>query len=137
MSVSDLPTLNAILNSISAILIGVGYYFIRKRRIRAHKTCMVAALVVSAAFLTSYLIYHYHAGSVSFTGQGWLRPVYFAILISHILLAITILPMVLRTAYLGFQSRFASHVSIARWTFPMWMYVSVTGVVVYLMLYHL
>jgi putative membrane protein len=137
MSVSDLPTLNAILNSISAILIGAGYYFIRQRRIQAHKACMVAALIVSAAFLTSYVIYHSQVLSVPFTGKGWIRVVYFAILIPHILLAIAILPMVLRTAYLGFQSRFAGHVSIARWTFPLWMYVSVTGVLVYLMLYHL
>jgi putative membrane protein len=137
MSVSDLPTLNAILNFISAVLLGAGGYFIHKRRIEAHKKCMLAALCVSAAFLVSYVIYHYYAGSVSFTGQGWLRPVYFFILITHIILAIAIVPMVLRTTFLGLRGRFDSHVAIARWTFPIWMYVSVTGVVVYLMLYHL
>jgi putative membrane protein len=137
MSVSDLPTLNAILNLTSAILIGAGGYFIYKRRIEAHKTCMIAALFVSMAFLTSYLIYHYYAGSVPYTGQGWMRPVYFVILITHIILAIAIVPMVLRTVFLGLRSRFDSHVAIARWTFPIWMYVSVTGVIVYVMLYRL
>jgi putative membrane protein len=137
MSVSDLPTLNAILNFTSAVLLGAGGYFIYKRRIEAHKKCMLAAVFVSMAFLTSYVIYHYYAGSVSFQGQGWLRPVYFFILVTHIILAVAIVPMVLRTVFLGLKSRFDSHVAIARWTFPIWMYVSVTGVVVYLMLYHL
>lgn len=137
LSVADLPTLNAILNAISAVLITVGVYFIRKRRIEAHKRCMIAALVVSTAFLTSYVIYHYHAGSVSFQGQGWIRPVYFLILLTHVILAIVILPMVLRTAYLGLSNRFDKHVRIARWTFPIWLYVSVTGVLVYLMLYQM
>ena len=136
-SVSDLPRLNAILNFTSAVLLAAGFYFIKQRRIDAHKRCMVAALIVSVAFLTSYVIYHYHAGSVSFTGQGWIRPVYFIILITHVILAIVILPMVLRTAYLGFTARFDKHVSIARKTFPLWMYVSVTGVIVYLMLYQM
>jgi putative membrane protein len=137
MSVSDLPTLNAILNLTSAILIATGGYFIYKRNIEAHKKCMIAALFVSMAFLTSYLIYHYYAGSVPYAGQGWMRPVYFFILITHIILAIAIVPMVLRTVFLGLRSRFDSHVAIARWTFPIWMYVSVTGVVVYVMLYRL
>ena len=137
LSVSDLPTLNAFLNSTSAILLGAGYYFIRQRRIQAHRLCMIAALFVSAAFLTSYLIYHYHAGSVPFQGQGWIRPVYFFILITHVILAAAILPLVLRTVYLAQKARFVNHAAIARWTFPIWMYVSVTGVVVYLLLYHL
>ena len=134
---SGLPTLNAILNFTAAVLLASGYYFIKKRRIEAHKRCMIAALFVSFAFLTSYLIYHYHVGSVPFGGQGWIRPVYFFILITHIILAVVILPMVLRTAWLGLSARFDKHVPIARWTFPLWMYVSVTGVIVYLMLYHL
>lgn len=136
LSVSDLPTLNAVLNFTSAVLITAGFYFIKNRRIQAHKRCMVAALFVSVAFLTSYVIYHYHAGSVPFRGQGWIRPAYFLILITHVILAIVILPMVLRTAYLGLSARFDKHVRIARWTFPLWLYVSVTGVIVYLMLYH-
>jgi len=137
LSVADLPKLNAILNFTSAVLLATGFYFIKQRRIDAHKRCMVAALIVSVAFLTSYVIYHYHAGSVSFTGQGWIRSVYFIILITHVILAIVILPMVLRTAYLGFTARFDKHVPIARKTFPLWMYVSVTGVIVYLMLYQM
>ena len=137
VSVADLPKLNAILNFTSAVLLATGFYFIKQRRIDANKRCMVAALIVSVAFLTSYVIYHYHAGSVSFTGQGWIRPVYFIILITHVILAIVILPMVLRTAYLGFTARFDNHVPIARKTFPLWMYVSVTGVIVYLMLYQM
>jgi uncharacterized membrane protein YozB (DUF420 family) len=137
LEISDLPGLNAALNLTSAILLGTGYYFIRKRNIRAHKTCMVAALITSTAFLTSYLIYHAHVGSVPFTKQGWIRPVYYFILLTHILLAIVILPLVLRTAFLAFRQRFDKHVRIARWTFPLWMYVSVTGVIVYLMLYQL
>jgi len=137
LTVADLPKLNAILNFTAAVLLATGFYFIKQRRIDAHKRCMVAALIVSVAFLTSYVIYHYHAGSVSFTGQGWIRSVYFIILITHVILAIVILPMVLRTAYLGFTARFDKHVPIARKTFPLWMYVSVTGVIVYLMLYQM
>ena len=137
LSVSDLPTLNAVLNFTSAVLLAAGFYFIKQRRIEAHKRCMIAALVVSTAFLTSYVIYHYNAGSVPFAGQGWIRPVYFFILITHVILAIVIVPMVLRTAYLAFTARFDKHVPIARKTFPLWMYVSVTGVIVYLMLYQL
>ena len=137
LAISDLPALNATLNLISAILLGTGYYFIRKRNIRAHKACMVAALITSTAFLTSYLVYHYNVGSVPFTKQGWIRPVYYFILLTHVLLAVVILPLVLRTAYLAFRQRFDKHVRIARWTFPLWMYVSVTGVIVYLMLYQL
>jgi len=137
MQVNQLPALNATLNLISAILLGTGYYFIRKRNIPAHRACMIAALISSTAFLTSYLIYHYHVGSVPFMKQGWIRPVYYSILLTHVLLAIVILPLVLRTAYLAFLKRFSDHVRIARWTFPLWMYVSVTGVIVYLMLYRL
>ena len=137
IAVSDLPALNATLNLTSAVLLGTGYYFIRRKNIRAHKTCMIAALVASAVFLTSYLIYHYNVGNVRFTGQGWIRPVYFFILITHVALAAAILPLVLRTVYLALSSRFDKHVRIARWTFPLWMYVSVTGVIVYLMLYQM
>ena len=136
IAISDLPTVNAALNGTSAILIGAGFYFIRRKNILAHKACMMAALGVSGLFLTSYLIYHYNVGSVRFTKQGWIRDVYFPLLISHTTLAALVLPMVLRTAFLAFKGRFPNHVRIAKWTFPAWMYVSVTGVVVYLMLYH-
>jgi len=137
LAITDLPALNAILNLISSVLLGTGYYFIRKRNIPAHKACMVAALITSTAFLTSYVIYHFNVGSVPFTKQGWLRPVYFLILIPHVILAMVSLPFILRTAYLGLTSRFDKHVRVARWTFPVWMYVSITGVIVYLMLYQL
>ena len=137
LSISDLPTLNAVLNFTAAVLLGLGFYFIKQRRIDAHKKCMTAAMLASVAFLTSYVIYHYHAGSVPFTGQGWIRPVYFFILITHVILAVVIVPMVLRTAYFAYSSRFDKHVRIARKTFPLWMSVSVTCVVVYLMLYQM
>ena len=137
-SVSDLSTLNAMLNLTAAVLLAAGFYFIKQRRIEAHKRCMVAALCVSAAFLTSYVIYHSFVLSVPFQKEGLIiRVVYYFILITHVILAIVIVPMVLRTAYLGLTKRFDKHVPIARKTFPLWMYVSVTGVIVYLMLYHL
>ena len=137
IGISDLPTVNAALNFTSAVLIGTGFYFIKQKNIRAHKVCMVAALVVSALFLTSYLFYHYNVGSVRFTKQGWIRNVYFPLLLTHTVLAAVVLPMVLRSAFLAFKGRLKSHVRIARWTFPIWTYVSVTGVIVYLMLYRL
>ena len=136
IGIMGLPTVNAALNLTAAILIGTGIYFIKQKNIRAHKVCMITALAVSALFLTSYLIYHYNVGSVRFTKQGWIRGVYFPLLISHTVLAAVVLPLVLRTAFLALKGRFVSHVRIARWTFPTWMYVSMTGVVVYLMLYH-
>jgi len=135
IGVSDLADVNAVLNATAAVLIGTGFYFIKQRNIGAHKVCMIAAVIVSSLFLTSYLIYHYNVGSVRFTKQGWIRNVYFPLLITHTTLAAVVLPMVLRTVYLAAKGRFAKHVGIARWTFPVWIYVSVTGVVVYLMLY--
>jgi uncharacterized membrane protein YozB (DUF420 family) len=137
MNVAALPAFNATLNLIAAVLLGMGFLSIKRKNIRAHKVCMVAALAVSIAFLTSYLVYHYNVGTVHFTKQGWIRSVYFPLLFTHTVLAVLIVPMVLRTAYLGLSSRFRNHVQIARWTFPAWMYVSVTGVVVYVMLYRL
>src|SRR5262245_23003785 len=137
MSISDLPVVNATLNMTSAVLVGTGIYFIKKKNVRAHKACMLAALGVSLAFLVSYLVYHYNVGSVRFTGQGWIRSVYFPLLLSHTVLAVVIVPMVLRTSYLGLKNRLLQHTRIARWTFPTWMYVSLTGVAVYLMLYQL
>lgn len=135
MNVSDLPTLNALLNTLSAICILVGYRAIRRKDVYRHRMMMLAAVVCSTLFLTSYLYYHYQVGSVPFPGQGLVRPVYFVILISHIILAAVILPMVIRTLYLALSGQIDRHRRIARWTFPLWMYVSVTGVVVYLMLY--
>jgi uncharacterized membrane protein YozB (DUF420 family) len=135
IAITDLATVNAGLNATSAVLIAVGFYFIKQKNIQAHKACMIAAMVVSALFLTSYLVYHYNVGNVRFTKQGWVRNVYFPLLLTHTVLAAIVLPMVLRTAFLALKGRFGKHVRIARWTFPVWMYVSVTGVVVYLMLY--
>jgi uncharacterized membrane protein YozB (DUF420 family) len=135
IGITDLATVNAGLNATAAVLIGTGFYYIKHRNIRAHKTCMIAAMAVSALFLTSYLVYHYNVGSVRFTKQGWIRNVYFPLLISHTILAAVVLPMVVRTVFLAVKGRFGNHVRIARWTFPVWMYVSVTGVLVYLMLY--
>ena len=137
IAVTDLATVNAGLNATAAILIGAGFYFIKQKNIAAHKACMVAAMIVSAVFLTCYLIYHYNVGSVRFTKQGWIRDVYFPLLLTHTVLAVVVLPMVLRTFVLGWKARFSNHVRIAKWTFPVWMYVSVTGVIVYLMLYRL
>jgi len=137
LEISELPTINATLNTISGILLTIGYVFIRQRKIAAHKNCMLAAFTVSVLFLVCYVIYHYNIGSKPFTQQGWLRPVYFTILISHIILAFVIVPLALRTLYLAWRERFDAHRRIAKITFPIWLYVSVTGVIIYLMLYHL
>ena len=135
IAITDLATVNAVLNATAAVLIGTGFYFIKAKNIQAHKVCMIAAMVVSALFLTSYLVYHYNVGSVPFKKQGWIRGIYFPLLFTHTVLAVVVLPMVLRTVFLALKGRFRNHVRIARWTFPVWMYVSITGVVVYLMLY--
>ncbi|MBL8169932.1 MAG: DUF420 domain-containing protein [Acidobacteria bacterium] len=136
MSISDLPTLNAILNSISAILLITGYALIRQKKRHAHRWAMVSAFVTSTLFLISYLIYHYHAGSVKFQGQGTIRLVYFTILLTHTVLAVVIVPLIFITFSRALSNRFDKHRQIARWTLPLWLYVSVTGVLVYLMLYH-
>lgn len=137
MQLSDLPALNATLNGISAILLMSGYVLIRRGRPVAHQRCMLAALGSSTLFLLSYVIYHANTGSRPFPGTGAMRYVYFAILISHVLLAITIVPLALATASRGLRQQYERHVKIARWTLPVWLYVSVTGVVIYLMLYRL
>ncbi|WP_396625140.1 DUF420 domain-containing protein [Luteitalea sp.] len=137
MTVADLPTLNASLNLLATLFLLAGYVFVRQRRVGPHRLCMLGALGASAAFLTSYLVYHYHVGSRPFTGTGLLRVIYFAILISHVLLAIAIVPLVLMTVSRALSGRFDPHRRIARITWPLWMYVSVTGVVVYLMLYRM
>lgn len=137
MTVTDLPALNAALNAISFVFLVTGYAFIRRNRRDAHRNCMVAALIVSALFLTSYVIYHLNVGSVPFQKTGWIRTVYFAVLIPHVILAAAIVPMVLITVSHALSKRFDRHRRIARWTLPLWMYVSITGVVVYLMLYQM
>lgn len=132
-----LPTLNAILNAASAACIVAGYWFIRQKRRDAHRACMLAALTASAAFLVSYLYYHYQVGSVAFRGRGWIRPVYFAILLTHTVLAAAIVPLALITLSRALRGNFDRHRAIARWTFPLWLYVSITGVIIYLLLYHI
>lgn len=134
---SALPTLNALLNTTSAVLLIFGYRFIRRQNIRAHRACMLAAFSISVLFLISYLTYHYHVGSTRFTGQGWIRPIYFTILLSHTVLAALVPFLALLTLFRALQAQFPKHRRIARWTLPIWLYVSVTGVIVYLMLYHL
>src|SRR5262249_28405644 len=137
ISIHSLPTLNALLNSLSAIFLVTGYVCIRRKNITAHKTAMLSAFVTSSLFLTSYLVYHYYTGTHPFPGHGWIRSVYFTILISHTILAATIVPMILVTLRRAWKGRFQYHAQIARRTLPLWLYVSVTGVVVYWMLYHL
>ncbi len=132
-----LPALNAALNSISTVLLSIGWVFILRRDIRRHRACMLAAFATSALFLTSYLVYHANVGSVAFQGQGGVRVVYFTILITHIILAALILPLALMTLSRALSQRFDRHRAIARWTLPIWLYVSVTGVVIYLMLYQM
>ena len=132
-----LPAVNATLNAISTVLLTVGWLFIRRRKIDRHRLCMIGAFVTSALFLTSYLVYHANVGSVPFTGQGAIRLVYFAILLTHVVLAAAILPLALVTLSRALSRRFDRHRKIARWTLPIWLYVSVTGVVIYVMLYQL
>jgi putative membrane protein len=132
-----LPTVNATLNAVAGILLLAGFIFIRNRRVDAHRLCMLSAFGVSILFLISYLTYHYEVGDVRFQGTGWIRPVYFAMLISHIILAVAIVPLALVTLWRALSARFDAHRRIARWTWPIWMYVSVTGVLVYVMVYHI
>jgi uncharacterized membrane protein YozB (DUF420 family) len=136
-ALTNLPLLNAILNATSAVLLGSGYVAIRRGHITGHKACMIAACVTSALFLTSYLIYHAQVGSKPFLGQGNIRLVYFAVLISHTILAVVIVPLVVMTLYRAWRAQWARHRRLARWTLPLWIYVSVTGVVIYVMLYQL
>lgn len=134
---SDLPTINATLNATSAVFLALGYWCIRRKRVDAHRVCMLIAVAVSILFLISYVTYHAHAGSKHFTGQGFVRPVYFTILLTHTILAVVVaLYMAPVTLYRALRKRFDRHKIIARWTLPIWFYVSVTGVIVYLMLYH-
>lgn len=137
MTTSDLPLLNAMLNSLSATFLAIGFVLIRQKKLVAHRNCMIAACATSALFLASYLTYHYLHGSTKFQGQGPVRVVYFSILLSHTILAAAIVPMVLMTLWRAAKGRFDRHSRIARWTLPLWFYVSVTGVVIYLMLYQM
>jgi uncharacterized membrane protein YozB (DUF420 family) len=132
-----LPAVNATLNSIATVFLSVGWMFIRRGQIARHRACMLSAFATSALFLISYLVYHANVGSVPFQGQGPVRVVYFTILITHIILAALILPLALVTLSRALSRRFDRHRAIARWTLPIWLYVSITGVIIYVMLYRL
>ena len=134
---SIFPALNATLNGASAILITTGRVLIARKKIKFHRACMIAAVATSSVFLVSYLYYHAHVGSVHFSGHGWARRVYFTILISHTILAAATVPLVVLSLSYGLRSRFDRHRRISRWTFPVWLYVSITGVIVYIMLYQI
>jgi uncharacterized membrane protein YozB (DUF420 family) len=135
ISVHDLPAVNASLNALSGVLLLIGYVLIRARRIAAHRAVMITAFATSSLFLICYLVYHAQVGSVPFPRQGLVRPLYFTILITHVLLAATVPPLAIVTMTRGLKGRYPQHRRIARWTFPIWMYVSVTGVLVYVLLY--
>jgi uncharacterized membrane protein YozB (DUF420 family) len=137
MTIADLPAVNATLNALAGTFLFIGWRFIRRGRIAQHRACMLAAFATSTLFLISYVVYHANTGSRPFGGQGAFRLLYFTILISHVLLAAAILPLSIVTLRRGLSGRYDRHVAIARWTFPIWLYVSVTGVIVYLMLYQL
>lgn len=143
MSILDLPAVNASLNGLAAVLLVTGWVFIRQKKVEAHKRCMIAAFITSALFLACYVTYHYYRvsttgeGSTKFPGTGVWRTVYFSILIPHIILAVVMLPMILRVFYLAFRGDFVRHRWLARITLPIWVYVSVTGVLVYVMLYRI
>jgi len=129
------PALNASLNGASAVLLVTGRYLISRGHMAAHRACMIAAVIASTLFLLCYLYFHFHVGNILFLGQGVWRTVYFSILIPHVILAFVIVPLVIITLSRGLRARYASHRTIARWTFPLWMFVSITGVLVYFMLY--
>lgn len=135
LPLSSLPALDAVLNGASAVFLITGYTFIRRGNMRAHRTCMLTAFACSVAFLYFYLYFHAHAGVIRFSGQGWIRPVYFTLLTSHTILAAVIVPLVLITLSRALRKRFDRHRAIARWTLPIWLYVSVTGVIIYWLLY--
>lgn len=137
MSFSDLPAVNACLNSASTILLTIGYIFIKQGRKVAHRNCMVGALITSTIFLACYLTYHYNAGRTTFQDPQWFRPIYLVILLTHTVLAMVIVPMVLITVFFALRQKWDSHKMIARLTWPIWMYVSVTGVLIYLLLYQI
>jgi uncharacterized membrane protein YozB (DUF420 family) len=137
MTYSDLPLINASLNGASAVLLTSGFIFIRRKQQAAHANCMIAAVICSIVFLICYLTYHAHVGATHFREPAWFRPYYLTLLISHTILAVIIVPLVIITVTFALRGRFASHKKIARWTWPIWMYVSVTGVLVYLLLYQI
>ncbi len=137
MSLSDLPLVNACLNGASTVLLSLGYFYIRQQKQVAHRNCMIGALITSTLFLACYLTYHSFAGRTVFQNPSWFRPIYLLILLTHTVLAVVIVPLVLLTVFRAVRRRWELHKRIARWTWPIWMYVSVTGVVIYLLLYQI
>ena len=143
MTLLDLPAVNGSLNGLSAVFLTAGYVFIRKKNIPAHRACMISAFVTSTLFLACYLTYHFylafalHRGPTRFENPAWFRPIYLAILLTHTVLAVVIVPMVFMTLSRALRERFDAHRRIARWTWPLWMYVSVTGVLIYFLLYQI
>lgn len=137
MSFSDLPAVNATLNGLSAIFLTAGFIFIRRKNQTAHRNCMVTAVILSVLFLACYLTYHFKAGRTVFKDPEWFRPIYLTLLLTHTVLAVTIVPMIIITLSRALRERFDAHKKIARWTWPLWMYVSVTGVIIYLLLYQI
>ena len=135
MTVHDLPAVNASLNALSGVLLLIGYFLIRAHRIQQHRRCMITAFVTSSLFLICYIIYHVQVGSVPFTRRGLVRPIYFTILVTHVTLAAVVLPRAIVTLSRGLKARYEQHRAVARWTLPIWLYVSVTGVLVYVLLY--
>jgi uncharacterized membrane protein YozB (DUF420 family) len=135
MAVSDLPAVNATLNALSGVLLLIGYVLIRSGHRQQHRACMIAAFAISALFLVCYVVYHAQVGSVRFTRQGFVRPVYFTVLITHVILAAAVLPLAIVTLSRGLKARYQRHRAIARWTLPIWLYVSISGVLVYVLLY--
>ena len=136
MSISDLPLINACLNGLSTVFLTTGYILIRQRKQTGHRNCMVSAFVTSVLFLACYLYYHAHAGRTRFVNPEWFRNIYLVLLLTHTVLAVAIVPMILVTLWRAASGNFEKHKAIARWTFPAWLYVSVTGVVIYVLLYH-
>jgi len=137
MTIADLPAVNASLNGLSTIFLSFGYYFIKAKNQTAHRNCMIAAFTTSVVFLICYLTYHFNFPPTRFKNPEWFRPIYLMILITHVILAAVIVPLILMTLHRGLKARYELHKKIARWTWPLWMYVSVTGVVIYLLLYQI
>ena len=137
MSFSDLPVVNASLNGLSAVLLSFGFYFIRRKKVAAHRRSMLSAVLTSTLFLVCYVIYHSKAGRTVFKDPAWFRPYYLALLFTHTVLAVVIVPMVIITLSRALRERIDKHKKLARWTWPLWMYVSVTGVLIYLLLYQI
>lgn len=136
IEIADLPHFNAAFNGVTIVFLAFGLYYIRSGNRQRHKACMIGALVASAAFLVTYLIYHFNSGLAKFGGEGIIRPIYFTILIAHVLIAVVITPLVPVTVYRALKGQFDKHKRLARWTWPLWMYVAVSGVVVYAMAVH-